>query len=124
MPSRPVTERVNTAALLLLMALAPTVARAQRGASVLVQGLADIEGWATDSASPLLTRNGGHPAALARLRLWSAVEPWRGFLLFAQGQLETGTARDDAERTEIYLERIGVRLAPRRAFIVEAGKMP
>ena len=124
MPSHPVTERVNTAALILLMALAPAAARAQGGASVLVQGLADVEGWATDSASPLLTRNGGHPAALARLRLWSALEPWRGFLLFAQGQLETGTARADAERTDVYLERIGVRLAPRRAFIVEGGKMP
>jgi hypothetical protein len=134
MPSRPSTDRIGAAAvavrrryrsfhscLFLLAMLAPVTASAQGG--VLVQGLADAEVWATDSASPLLTRNAGRPGGLARLQLWSAAEPRRGFLLFAQGQVEAGTARADSQRTELYLERIGVRLAPMRAFIVEAGKM-
>jgi hypothetical protein len=104
-----------------MAALAPMPARAQGG--VLVQGVVDAEVWATDSASPLLTRNAGRPSALARLGLWSAIEPRRGFVLFAQGEAEAGTARADSERTEFYLERIGVRLSPSRALIIEGGKM-
>ena len=106
------------------LVLTPPAAGAQRGGTIAMQGLADVELWATDSASPLLTRNAGRPSALGRLRLWSVAEPWGGVVLFAQGQLEGGTARAEEERMEVYLERAGLRIAPSRVFMLEGGKIP
>ena len=107
---------------ILVLALPRTPVQAQGG--VLVQGLADVEVYATDARSPLLTRNDGRPAALGRLQLWGALEPWRGIVAFAQGQLEGGPARADEERMELYLDQFGVRLGRSRALVLEAGKMP
>ena len=103
-----------------LLAIARAPARAQ---GILVQGIADVEVYATDARSPLLTRNDGRPAALGRLQLWSAWEPWRGVVAFAQGQLEGGPARADEQRMELYLDQFGVRLGRSRALVLEAGKM-
>jgi hypothetical protein len=127
MPSLPLIDRRNARLVspvlaVILLAFPQSRAAAQRG--IVVQGVADIELWATDSASPLLTRNAGRPGALGRLQLWSAVEPWAGIVVFAQGQLETGTARSEPERMELYLDQAGLRLGRSRAVVLELGKMP
>lgn len=96
-------------------------ARAQGG--VLLQGIVDGEFWATDSVSRLLTRNGGHPGALGRLTMWTAVEPWSGIVLYAQGLVEGGPAQDEQE-TEVYLDQLGLRYARSPEFVVDVGKMP
>lgn len=118
---KPIDRRFAKLAAVVLLFLAPAAVEAQRGA--LLQGIVDVEMWATDSASRLLARNDGRPAALGRLQLWGAVEPWRGVVLFAQGQFEGGTARMDEEKAEVYLDQFGVRIAPSRAFVLEAGKL-
>src|SRR4051812_4151870 len=55
-----------------MLGLGATNAHAQ--ASVLVQGVADLELWKTDARSVLLSRATGDVAPLARAHLWSAVE--------------------------------------------------
>ena len=118
---RPSDRPRALAAAAFALLMLPAAAHAQRG--MLLQGLFDAEAWATDSASRLLARNAGHPGALARLRLWSAVEPWKGVVLFAEGQVEGGNARADEEQLEVYVEQFGLRIAPSRALVIEAGKL-
>ena len=56
--------------------------------------------------------------------MWSAVEPWRGIFLFAQGQVEGGNARPFGDRrTEVSLEQAGIRLARDPRFVVNVGKL-
>jgi hypothetical protein len=95
----------------------PAVLRAQT--PVLLQGIVDAEAWATDTNSALLTRNGGSPAALGRLRLWGAMEPRRGLVLYAL--LET--ARGSAAETEGEVEQYGVRYSPSRAVVIDVGRI-
>lgn len=97
--------------------------RAAAQGGVLLQGILDGEFWATDSGSRLLTRNNGHPAGLARLQTWAAVEPWAGVVLYAQTQAETGPAEVE-DRTELYLDQLGVRYGRTPALVVDVGKMP
>ena len=100
----------------------PAAARAQGG--ILLQGVLAVEGWKTDTTSSMLSRNGGDPAGLYRLRLWSAIEPARGFFVFANGLAEGGNARRfDGPGTTIILEQGGVRFARHRALVIDAGKM-
>lgn len=112
---------------LALVALVATVSMprglgAQGG--VLVQGVVDLEAWATDTMSNLLRRNGGRPGGVIRLQLWSAVEPWRGIFLFGQGSAEGGNARAYEDRgTRVELEQAGLRLARDPRFVVNAGKL-
>jgi hypothetical protein len=108
-------RRALTLAALLLLAAAPLAAQER----VLVQGVLDVEGWATDSSSRLLARNDGRAAALGRLCVWSAVEPVTGLVLYAQGEVEGGPAA--AERVELSLEQAGVRWTRSRALVVDAG---
>jgi hypothetical protein len=105
-------------AVLLVGALVP--AHAQGG--YLVQGVLDAELWKTDSASSLLARNGGRPGALARLGLWSAIEPVRDVVLFGELQAETGPGRSEPG-SEVYLNQLGVRWSPSDAFTIEGGKV-
>ena len=100
--------------------LVPTAVHAQ---GALLHGLFDVEFWATDSASRLLARNAGKAGALGRLQMWTAVEPWRGLVFFAQAEVEGGPVRADEEQLEFYLDQWGVRAARSRALVVEAGKM-
>jgi hypothetical protein len=91
---------------------------------VLVQGIADVEGWSTDTKSTLLMRNNGQPGTVLRLQMWSAVEPWRGVFLFAQGEAEGGNARAFGDRrTEVDLDQAGIRVARDPRFVVNVGKM-
>ena len=119
--ARPATWR--SAAVVVAVALSsPSSARAQGG--VLVQGIADIEAWSTDTRSTLLTRNNGYPGTVARVQAWSAVEPWRGLFVFAQGQAEGGDARAFGDHyTAVDLTQAGLRLARDRRVVVNVGKM-
>ena len=90
----------------------------------MLQGIADFEGWKTDTMSTVLRRNGGDPAGLYRLRMWTAVEPVRAVFLFANAVAEGGGGRQfDGPGTTVALEQGGLRLARHRAFVVDAGKM-
>jgi hypothetical protein len=100
---------------------APAGARAQGG--VMLQGIADAELWKTTRESLLLARRGGRLGTVERLQLWGAVEPVRGVVLYAQGQVETGSARTEAG-TEVYADQIGVKYAPSPALVLDVGKMP
>ena len=91
---------------------------------LLLQGIADAEFWATDTSSNLLTRNHGHPGGVGRLTLWSAVEPWSGVFVYAEGQAEGGNARDDPDDFDAYLDQAGVRYVRSDAFVLDAGKLP
>src|SRR5579884_1444311 len=73
---------------------APRAGAQQSGAgSVLLQGIVDGEFWSTNTASTLLTRNGGRPAALARVQAWGAYQPFGGLVLYSQIEYEGGSAR-------------------------------
>ena len=96
-------------------------AAAQGG--VLIQGVADLEAWKTDSASQLLARGGGKPAFLARADIWGAYEPIRNVILFAEYRGEGGPAREEpASLSE--LRQGGIRLSPSDAFTLQLGKLP
>lgn len=110
-------------ALALAMAMSASAAAHAQG-GILFQGLVDLEVWKTDSGSTLLTRNHGHPGGVLRVQLWSAVEPWRGIFLFAQGQVEGGNAQAfNDRRTETSLDQGGIRLARDPRFVVNIGRM-
>jgi hypothetical protein len=96
--------------------------RAQGG--VLVQGIADGEGWFTNNSSNLLTRNGGRPAGLLRIDLWGAAEPVRGLVFYAEGYGESGPAGSErTTTTSFWGNQLGVRYATTPAFVVDVGKM-
>jgi hypothetical protein len=107
---------------LLLASLAASPARAQGG--VLVQGIADAEGWFTNNSSNLLTKNAGRPAGLLRLDLWGAAEPVHGLVFYAEGAGESGPAGPDrTTTTSFWGNQLGVRYATTPAFVVDVGKM-
>jgi hypothetical protein len=107
---------------LLLAFFAASPARAQGG--VLVQGIADGEGWFTTNSSNLLTRNGGRPAGLLRIDLWGAAEPVRGLVFYAEGYGESGPAGSvRTTTTSFWGNQLGVRYATTPAFVVDVGKM-
>ena len=94
----------------------------QAGAgSVLLQGIVDGEFWSTNATSGLLTRNGGRPAALARLQGWGAYQPFGGLVLYSQVEYEGGPAR--AERgAEVYADQAGIRYVFSPAVVLDAGQ--
>ena len=106
----------------LFVALGARSASAQSG--ILVQGIADGEGWLTDNSSNLLTRNGGHFAGLLRLDLGGAAEPVRGLVLYAEGKAENGpSAADHSTTTKFFGNQLGVRYATTPAFVIDVGKI-
>ena len=117
-------SRSRRIALLALLALAAPVARVRAQGGVLLQGLLDVETWSTDSASSLLVRNAGKPGAVARLDLWTALQPARNFVIFGAMQAEGGNARAEAAKFELYFDHYGVRWSPSPLLVVDAGKMP
>jgi hypothetical protein len=92
---------------------------------VLIEGLADGEFWSTTGTSNLLTRNAGKPAGLARLQLWSAIEPVRRFVIYGQGTIETGAARTELldESYRAKAEQFGIRFTASPAFVVDGGRL-
>jgi hypothetical protein len=90
---------------------------------VVVQGLADIEGW-NSTRSPLLERHEGEPSGLARTRLWASAafgDHVQGFVL---GEFSGGSA-DRIEGAESELEQAWVQysFAPERRLLVRAGRL-
>lgn len=109
------------AALLPLLVGVPRTSAAQNG--LLLQGIVDGEVWSTDTTSNLLTRNRGRPATLARVQLWGAYEPFRNWVIYAQGEGEFGNGRAAGEGNEVYSNQFGIRFAPTAKFVVDAGRL-
>ncbi|HEX2780135.1 MAG TPA: hypothetical protein VHM30_11585 [Gemmatimonadaceae bacterium] len=110
-------RRARAAAAAILLVAAPRVAHTQE--RILVQGILDIEGWSTDSASRLLARNEGRASGLARLCVWSAFEPVSGVVAYLQMEVAGGSALE--EGTEVGIEQGGLRYTRSRALVVDAG---
>ncbi len=104
--------------------LAGTARPAAAQGGLLLQGIADVEGWATDTLSALLTRHGGRPAALGRLTLWTAAEPVRNLFVFGQVEIEGGPARAEGNSVEAYFDQFGVRWTPAPWFVADVGRLP
>ena len=102
--------------------LTPIALSAQRSANIQIQGIADVEGWSTDTNSTFLARNCGKPAALTRLQLWTALEPLSGVVLHAYAATEEGKGSD--EEGEIYLDQFGVRYTASRFLVADVGRFP
>ena len=106
-----------------LVVLGSTAARAQL--PLLVEGIADAEFWSTTARSNLLTRNGGHAAPLGRLQMWAAFEPIRRFVIYGQGEIETGDASRVLLGKSYYAaaDQYGVRITAARALVIDAGRL-
>ena len=113
----PMTRLVALAAVMATLVSAPGAAVAQ---GPLVQGVTDVELWKTDDGSTLLARNEGRVAPLARLNLWAAWELPAGLTLYALGEAEAGPAVEEAE---LEVEQAGVRWAPSRRLVLDAGML-
>ncbi|HEX8945101.1 MAG TPA: hypothetical protein VF785_18335 [Gemmatimonadaceae bacterium] len=120
-PRRSFRRAVVALVALGLVAIAPKRVRAQ--GPILLQGILDGEFWTTNAKSNLLTRNQGQPAGLGRLQLWGAVEPWRGLVAYAQGDIEGGSARYETTSTEVSSDQFGLRYTVSPQFVVDAGKL-
>src|SRR5262245_28748526 len=111
---------------ILILSLALGVAGPARAGiedKVHLQGLTDAELWET-GADTDLSRNGGDPGGLGRLRLWAIGEFTDQLQGFAMGNLEGGKATFD-QQTDTTLEQAYLRFsfaAPKR-MILQAGKM-
>ena len=126
MRARMVTFRLVRRAIVYAGAVCATLAVAQSAtpraanaqASILLQGVADLELWKTDAKSVLLSRASGDVAPLGRVHLWSAVELPGSLTLYAMGE---GIAGRAAGGSEVELEQAGVRWARTRRAIFDAG---
>ena len=97
-----------------------TDAAAQRG--LLLQGIFDAEGWSTNTTSNLLTKNRGNLAGLARLQAWGAIEPLPSVVLYAQGEVETGSA-SPASSARPQTEQFGLRYGRSELLVLDAGRI-
>ena len=102
------------------VALSSAPAAAQRG--LLLQGIVDVEGWSTTATSNLLTKNHGNVAGLARVQAWGAIEPLPSFVLYAQGEAETGSATP-ASSTRPQTEQFGLRYGRSELLVLDAGRI-
>lgn len=105
----------------LTLILGATRAAAQM--PIMLQGILDGEGWSTNATSNLLTRNHGDPAALGRLEMWGAIQPWRGLVFYAQGDAETGAARTDTAAGTVYSNLFGAQYTFTPAFVLTGGRL-
>lgn len=103
----------------MLVAFAP---RAQAQGGFLFQGVTDLELWKTDSASALVARNNGHPGVAIHADLWTAFEPIRNLVLFAEGTVQAGPVKDPRADGK-FLKQAAVRFTPSDGLSVEAGKI-
>jgi len=117
--------RAITCAALTVAFLAVPARRATGQLPFLIEGLVDGEAWSTTRNSNLLTRNKGNPAGLARVQLWSAIEPLSGFVIYGQVEGEGGSARaaSKANESDIYAEQYGARYTGWRGLVLDAGKL-
>src|SRR5437773_6151440 len=105
---------------LALAALLVGASSARPQTPVLLQGIVDAEGWATDTNSTFLARNAGRPSGLGRLLLWGAAEPLRNLVLHATGGMEIGAASNSLDDAE--LEQAGLRYTQSHRLVVDVGK--
>jgi hypothetical protein len=119
------TSRRVTQATLALACLSAPRAHARAQVPFLIEGLVDGEAWSTTRKSNLLTRNGGDPAALARLQLWGAIEPLRGLVLYGQTEGEGGNAKPTSlgSKVDFYGDQYGIRYSGWRGLMLDAGKI-
>jgi hypothetical protein len=103
-----------------LLALSGSHATAQRG--LLLQGIFDAEGWSSSATSNLLTKNRGNAAGLARLQAWGAIEPLPSVVLYAQGEVEAGSA-SPTPSARPQTEQFGVRYGRSEHFVFDAGRI-
>lgn len=89
----------------------------------LLHGLFDIELWNTDPGSRLLARDGGDPAFLGRLRLWTAVDLHSRVRLVAVGKAAGGDALDD-DGVELEQAFLRLRLAQEKTLQLDIGRFP
>jgi len=113
-------RRVVRAAFVTLALTLAGAARVDAQARVLLQGIADGEFWSTDTMSTFLRRNDGSPGVMGRLQLWGAVEPARGFVVYADALGEQGAA---CPTPEVELEQAGVRYTVSRKLVIDVGKI-
>jgi hypothetical protein len=117
----PILSGLRRAVAIALCAIGFSVPRA--GAQgILLQGIADLEGWTTDTGSNLLTRNNGDPGALLRLQMWTAAEVAPGLVFYAQAETEGGSASKEEEKFKPELYQLAVRYSPSQLFVLDAGK--
>jgi hypothetical protein len=117
------TDGIRRAAIAAMLLLGARTSAAQL--PLLFEGLADAELWSTTTASNLLTRNNGRLGPLGRVQAWAAIEPVRRFVVYAQGEIETGTARttfvdDDYHAT---MNQFGVRATASPALVFDVGRL-
>jgi hypothetical protein len=102
------------------IALPAARASAQRG--LLLQGIFDVEGWSTNATSNLLTKNRGNLAGLGRLQAWGAIEPLPSVVLYAQGEVEAGSA-SPAPGGRPQTEQFGLRYGRSELLVLDAGRI-
>ena len=118
---------MNSRAAGLALALLLPVATPLAAQRVAFEALGDVEGWETDSASRLLSRNNGEAAWLTRVHAWLTWRAARALEVVALGAGEAGTAFDESDMSghvEVYgtLELLAARYRPCRTIGLEAGK--
>lgn len=91
---------------------------------LLVSGIADGEGWATDSVSRLLSRNGGDFATLGRFQLFAGAAVRPNLQLIFMGEVEGGNATDEADELDIGYDLLELRYIPSLLAVIDAGKFP
>ena len=118
----PRRHRPASRLVILLLCLGASLARSEE--RVAIQGLADAEGWNTDSDSSYLTRNEGDSASVGRLRLWGYGDFSKHFQGFAMVTVEGGQATARQE-TDYRVEQAYVRalFGESRTTILQAGKL-
>jgi hypothetical protein len=92
---------------------------------LILGGVLDFEGWASDSGSRTLTRNFGRPGMVGRLSLWGGIAPSPQVQLVALVEANAGAARRgvDGADPEMELEGLLLRYAPSRRFVFDAGRL-
>ena len=115
------TARARWLALALLVS-GVGAARAQDW--LVVKAIADGEAWVTDSASRLLSRNGGHLATLGVFQLFAAAALRPTLQVIFMGEVEGGDATDEADQLEIGYDQLALRYIPSRHAVIDIGKFP
>ena len=112
--------RRRDAGLVAMLLLGPGTAPAQDW--LILGGVIDVEGWATDSGSRLLTRNDGQPGGLGRLTLWAGAAPSPRWQLVALVGAEAGPALRGGEAA-VTLDGLWLRVRAHRLLAVQAGRI-
>ena len=105
----------------LLLALAPRSAVAQDW--IVLEGILDVEGWSTDDASRLLTRNDGRPLGSSTLTMWTALRLHAKLQLMALGEVEGEVGAGAFRDAEVEIDQLALRFSASPTLLVEAGKI-